>query len=152
MEGVASKYANAGEIHLKTSSQTWGEDRLRNTALIGSTMTGIMSLETVGGPLTTYKMLIVILALLSAEPANGKCFKIWHYNKPQRCFTALAPRRQEAGFFRKEAGLVHEAQKANPPNHEQNEIPELPLSFEPAPDGDDYMRGIAQLRALMDAN
>jgi hypothetical protein len=107
---------------------------------------------------------IFFLAMLAPGIANAHChiFKVWHYNKPQKCFTALAPRRQEAGFFRKEAGLfrkeagfMHEAQKTNVPNQEQNQIPVillvLPLSFEPAPDGDDYMRGIAELRALMDA-
>ena len=79
--------------------------------------------------------------LLVSSEASAHCFRVWHYPKPQRCFTALAP-------------LPRIHIRPNPPqlttpNQERIEIPLPALTFESAPDGDDYMHGIAHLRDLM---
>ena len=48
----------------------------------------------VGSPLRRpCKTGILVSAVLAVSPATARChiFSVWHYPKPQRCFTALAP-------------------------------------------------------------
>jgi hypothetical protein len=81
----------------------------------------------------------------SPSPAAAKChlFSVWHYPKPQKCFTALA--------------LFHMKQDLKPASRsletfqERIEIILPPLEFTPCPDGDERFQGIAKLHALMDA-
>lgn len=77
-----------------------------------------------------------LLALLLAGPAEAHChvYSIWHYPKPQRCFTALA--------YAKRASRVPET------FHERIDIPMPGLEWTVCPDGDERLRAIAFLRAL----
>jgi hypothetical protein len=65
---------------------------------------------------------------------------VWHYPKPQRCFTALAPLPHRTRSFRKETGLLPE----------RIEIPLPDLIWADCPSGDERLLGIARLRALED--
>jgi hypothetical protein len=68
-----------------------------------------------------------------ATPADAHCYRIWHYLKPQRCFTALAPlHRTVLSRLRTE------------------EIPLPDLNWIDCPLGDERLRGIALLRDLKD--
>jgi hypothetical protein len=87
--------------------------------------------------------------LLSA-PAEAHCYRIWRYPKPQRCFTALAPRHISEKLARGEAGFTSVKEAA--PFHERIEISLPPVEFTPCPDGDERMQGIAKLRALEDVS
>jgi hypothetical protein len=77
------------------------------------------------------------------NPAAAKChlFSVWHYPKPQKCFTALAPRRTEP--------VQHSSERFS--TEERIDIALPPLEFIPCPDGDERFQGIAKLHALMDA-
>ncbi len=103
----------------------------------------------VGSPLRRpCKAGILISTVLAASPASAKChlFSVWHYPKPQRCFTALAPEPRMAIHLRPNPATNQEQ------SEEQTEIPVILLPFEPAPDGDERLRGIALLRDLMSAS
>src|SRR5579864_1761885 len=80
-----------------------------------------------------------LLILLLATPADAHChiYRVWHYPKPQRCFTALAP-------------LPVTKHASRPPEtfHERIDIPLPELEWDVCPDGDDRLLGIAKLRAL----
>jgi hypothetical protein len=69
-------------------------------------------------------------------PAEAHCYRIWNYPKPQRCFTALAPRILPR--------FVN--QPVLPP--ERIAIPLPTLEWIECPPGDERMWGIAKLRAL----
>ena len=88
---------------------------------------------------------ILISTVLAASPATAKChlFSVWRFPFPQRCFTALAPEPRMAIHLRPNPP------ERTVPNQEQIEIPVILLPFEPAPDGDERLRGIALLRDLM---
>jgi hypothetical protein len=79
--------------------------------------------------------------LTIAKPAEAAChrFKVWHYNFPQRCFTAYAPP------ARNEQPLIRT--RIVPPERIEIIIP--PLEWVPCPIGDEYMQGIAKLKGLM---
>ena len=101
-------------------------------------------LDTVVSRLGT--VFFLAITLLSPNPAVAKChlFSVWHYPKPQRCFTALA-------------SLHHALSDAKPAsrNHETSreriDIPMPDLHWIDCPDGDERFQGIAKLHALMDA-
>jgi hypothetical protein len=76
--------------------------------------------------------------LFLATPAEAHCYSIWHYHRPQKCFTALAP-----------IPLQHRSRTVP---KEQIDIPIPSLNFEACPEGDEKLRGIAFLRALMDVH
>jgi hypothetical protein len=84
---------------------------------------------------------LFFLAMTSSSPVLAKChiFHIWHYPKPQRCFTALAP------FHAKPVLRSLET------SQERIEITIPSMDFVPCPDGDERLLGIARLRALEDA-
>ena len=90
---------------------------------------------------------ILFSAVLAVTPASAKChiFSVWHYPKPQRCFTALA------AFHAKHA-FVGQTTEREEPNQERIEIPLPKLDDitwgEPGPD---ELRAIALLRALYDS-
>lgn len=102
------------------------------------------------------KVAAVLAVLATASPSNAwaaACHKysVWHYPKPQRCFTALAPR---AGSIRKEARLIHEV-RTEAESRTNQETPPISL-----PDlgnivwgavGPDELLALAKLRALYDA-
>ena len=90
--------------------------------------------------------ILLVLAVLTASPATAKChlFSVWHYPKPQKCFTALAS-------LRYRADLVHEV-RTEPESRTNQEIIPIPL-----PDlsnivwgeiGPEELRAIALLREL----
>jgi hypothetical protein len=82
--------------------------------------------------------------------ANCHIFKVWHYPKPQRCFTALArPTHVSHETARREAGFL--PTNIQSISHERIEIPIPDMLFEAAPEGDERFQGIAKLHALMDA-
>jgi hypothetical protein len=82
--------------------------------------------------------------------ANCHIFRVWHYPKPQRCFTAYAPARHVSReTARREAGfLPTNIQSISP---ERIDIMMPPLDFAPCPEGDERLQGIAKLHALYDA-
>jgi hypothetical protein len=72
--------------------------------------------------------------LLLATPAEAHCYRIWHYPKPQRCFTTLAPA--------KPASRIPETFR------ERITLPAL--DWVECPPANERLRGIAFLRALRD--
>jgi hypothetical protein len=87
------------------------------------------------------KLAALVASVLIATPAAAKChiYSVWHYPKPQKCFTALAPRIS--------SHFVN--QPVTPP--ERIEIILPAVDFVPCPEGDERFQGIAKLHALMDA-
>jgi hypothetical protein len=83
---------------------------------------------------------ILLSTVLAVTPASAHCFHIWHYPKPQKCFTALAP--QRVSMLPPERTV---------PKQERIEIALPSLEFVPCQEGDDYLQGIAKLRQLYDA-
>jgi len=85
--------------------------------------------------------------LLLASPAEAHCYRVWHYPKPQRCFTALAPEpirnrgQRVSELHQHVSALVSVAP-------ERIEIPLPALNWDICPDGDERLQGIARLRAL----
>ena len=82
------------------------------------------------------------------EAAACHHYRVWHYPKPQRCYTALAPVRPLKAVMLSEA-------RTEPETRTNRETPTIPL-----PDlgnitwgtvGPDELRAIALLRALYDA-
>jgi len=71
-----------------------------------------------------------------ATPADAcHIYRVWHYHKPQRCFTALAPHPQRTSSL-----------------PERIMIPLPDLNWVECPPGDERLRGIAFLRALEDVS
>jgi hypothetical protein len=103
----------------------------------------VRSLHRRGAPLRRPCILFLAITSFSPSPAAAKChlFAVWHYPKPQKCFTALAPRPISREIARREAGFVPE----------RIEIILPAIDFVPCPDGDERFQGIAKLHALMDA-
>ena len=91
---------------------------------------------------------VILLVWGESITAQAHCYRVWHYPKPQKCFTALAPLPERARSFRKEAGLVHEERIRS----EQNEIP-LPHLDDIVwgEIGPEELRAIALLRELYNA-
>jgi hypothetical protein len=89
------------------------------------------------------RLAIVLATTLLGHPALAKChiFSVWHYPKPQKCFTALAPRPISHETAKREAGFAPE----------RIEIILPAVEFVPCPEGDERFQGIAKLHALMDA-
>jgi hypothetical protein len=84
------------------------------------------------------------------SPAFAHChiYRVWHYPKPQRCFTALAPPRHiPEKLARREAGFASVNESA--PFRERIDIPVPDIDFSPCPEGDEKLLRIAKLRALM---
>ena len=87
------------------------------------------------------------MILLLASPAEAHCYRVWHYPKPQRCFTALAPEpirnrgQRVSALHQHVSALVSVAP-------ERIEIPLPALNWDICPDGDERLQGIARLRAL----
>jgi hypothetical protein len=94
----------------------------------------------------------VFFLVIWPNPAAAKChlFSVWHYPKPQRCFTALAP--EQIRNRGRHVSALHQFPSASvqlPP--ERIEILLPAVEFVPCPDGDERFQGIAKLHALMDA-
>ena len=93
-------------------------------------------------------MIVVGLSILATtmwtarSEAHCHIYHVWHYLKPQRCFTAMAPKRFDTDV--KPASRIPET------FHEQIYVPVPSLDFEACPEGDDRLMGIARLRALSD--
>src|SRR5580698_339854 len=87
-----------------------------------------------------YARRIAFLLTLLATPADAcHIYRVWHYPKPQRCFTALAP----PNIMRRS----HNVLTALP---ERIEISLPTLEWIDCPSGDERLLGIAKLRALED--
>jgi hypothetical protein len=105
--------------------------------------------------------ILFFLAMTTSWPgtALAKChiFKVWHYPKPQRCFTALAPLpafHMKRISDRSEIPSETDAKPASrvpETSHERIEIAIPNMDFVPCPDGDERFQGIAKLHALIDA-
>ena len=94
---------------------------------------------------------LFFLAMTTLAPGSAlaKChiFRVWHYSKPQRCFTALAP----LPVFHMKQTDAKPASRVPETFQQRIEIPIPDMLFEAAPDGDERLQGIAKLHALMDA-
>lgn len=79
---------------------------------------------------------LLLVIALGVSPVQAAChhYRIWRFPKPQRCFTALA--------YAKPASRHLET------FHERIDMPLPDLKFEPCPEGDEKLRGIALLREL----
>ncbi len=85
---------------------------------------------------------ILFSAVLAVTPASAHCFRVWHYPKPQRCFTALASSQH----------LRPLPPERIVPNQERIQIPLPQLDdITWGTEGPDELRAIALLRALYDA-
>ena len=98
--------------------------------------------------------ILFFLAMTTLWPgsalANCHIFKVWHYPKPQRCFTAYAPARHVSReTARREAGFA--PTNIQSISQQRIEIPIPDMLFEAAPEGDERLQGIAKLHALYDA-
>jgi hypothetical protein len=72
------------------------------------------------------------------SPADAcHIYRVWHYPKSQKCFTALA-----------HGSALHQHLSALPP--ERIDIPLPALDWIDCPPGDERMRGIALMRDLRD--
>ena len=102
-------------------------------------------LSTVASRLGTVVLLLVIV--FSTSPVQAAChhYKLWRFPFPQKCFTALAP------LPKLTLHLRPDPPERTVPKQERIEIALPPLEFVPCQEGDDYLQGIAKLRALMDA-
>ena len=102
--------------------------------------------------------ILFFLAMTTSWPgsalANCHIFRIWHYNKPQRCFAyAYVPKiafhvKRDAGdadFGRKPASRVPETFQ------QRIDILIPSIDFVACPEGDERLQGIAKLHALYDA-
>jgi hypothetical protein len=78
---------------------------------------------------------LTFLLASPAEAARCHIYRVWHYPKPQRCFTAYAP-----------VPRRHPVSRETPP--ERIEILLPALDWNVCPDGDERLQGIAKLRAL----
>jgi len=81
-----------------------------------------------------------LLLLILATPVHAcHLYRVWHYPKSQKCFTALT--------YAKPASRPHETFR------ERINIMMLPaLDWTACPDGDERLQGIAKLRALSDGS
>jgi len=80
-----------------------------------------------------------VILLLLATPADAHCYHIWHYPKPQKCFTALAPE------------SIRLRSTPVPPKR-ITDLPLPALEWVECPPGEERMEGIAKLRALEDVS
>jgi hypothetical protein len=83
------------------------------------------------------------LTLITA-PANAHCYRIWHYLKPQRCYTALAPEQI------RNRGRHVSALASLPPERIDITLP--PLDWVECPPAEERLVGIAKLRALSEVS
>ena len=95
-------------------------------------------------------VLSILVTTLSTARSEAHChiYRVWHYPKPQRCFTAMALLPKSNRYAQ------HEAKPASLPpetSREQIDIPVPPLDFAACPEGGERMVGIAKLHALYDA-
>jgi len=77
--------------------------------------------------------------LILATPADAcHVYRVWHFPKPQKCFTALAPAplRQRARTVPSERIVI--------------DIPLPEVKWSDCPQGDERLQGIAKLRGLED--
>jgi uncharacterized protein YciW len=96
------------------------------------------------------KLVLALIIVGVSEPADAcHIYRVWHYPKPQRCFTALAPEQIRNRGQRVSALHQHVSALVNVPQ-ERIEIPLPALDWINCPPGDERMRGIAFLRALGD--
>ena len=87
-----------------------------------------------------------MILLLLTTPADAHCYHIWHYPKPQKCFTALAPEQIRKRSSHPTIGVTGVTPER---------IMDLPLpalNWIECPPGDERMFGIAKLRALEDVS
>ena len=80
--------------------------------------------------------------------ANCHIFRVWHYPKPQRCFTAYAPRPLP---HVKHAAFEGQTQERIVTKPERIDIMMPSMDFVACPEGDERLQGIAKLHALYDA-
>ena len=96
-------------------------------------------------------MVVVGLSILATSMWTAKSeahchiYRVWHFHKPQRCFTALAKR--PVAELSPELSTKPERKV---PNQERIDIPVPSLDFNACPEGDGRLVGIAKLRALED--
>ena len=90
-------------------------------------------------------VLSILVTTLSTARSEAHChiYRVWHYPKPQRCFTAMAPKRF--------APYAKPASRPPETSREQIDIPVPSLEFDVCPEGGERMVGIAKLHALYDA-
>jgi hypothetical protein len=98
------------------------------------------------------RKLASVFFLATTSPAFAHChiFSVWHYPKPQRCFTALAP--EQIRNRGRRVSALHQLPSVSaqlPPERIEISLPAI--EFIPCPDGDERFQGIAKLHALMDA-
>ena len=91
--------------------------------------------------------LSILVTTLSTARSEAHCHlhRIWHYKFPQRCFTALAPKRfvSDVKPFSRE------------PETSREQIIEIvipPLNFDVCPEGDERLKGIALMREKLDVS
>jgi hypothetical protein len=101
----------------------------------------------VGSPLRR-PCILFFLAMTSSSPVFAHChiYRVWHYNKPQRCFTALAP-----FHVKRDLSVAKPASRVPETSQERIDIMIPPIDFVPCPEGDERFQGIAKLHAIMDA-
>jgi hypothetical protein len=80
--------------------------------------------------------LLSIIASIGASPVEAHCYRVWHYLKPQRCFTAFAP-------------LPPLTKPTFPPVRIEIPLPSLE-DIDWGQEGDERLRGIAKLREIGD--
>ena len=92
--------------------------------------------------------ILFFLAMTTSSPTFAHChiYRVWHYPKPQRCFTALAPFHAKQGL-----SVAKPASRILETSQERIDIAIPPIDFMPCPDGNERLQGIAKLHALMDA-
>jgi hypothetical protein len=71
---------------------------------------------------------------------------VWHYHKPQRCFTALVE--QVKNNSQRVSMITHQNPASPTETQERIEIPIPTMDWKVCPDGDERLQGIARLRAL----
>jgi hypothetical protein len=100
----------------------------------------------VGSPLRR-PCILFFLAMTTSPPAFAHChiYRVWHYPKPQRCFTALAPFHVKRLSDAKPDLRIYETFR------ERIDIAIPSMDFVPCPEGDERFQGIAKLHAIMDA-
>jgi hypothetical protein len=91
-----------------------------------------------------------MLAIAPAQAAKCHIYSIWHYKKPQRCFTAYA--NKPVFSYAKPASRVPgtSQERIDPVREQRIEIPIPDMNWTPCPDADERWLGIAKLRALGD--
>ena len=137
----------------KPGDDDYGDNEVRSPLEWARHTKAVTILRTAGIPLILATAATILMLTSTCE---GHCFRVWHYPKAQRCYTALAPEHTTMRHMKRlimlEQGVPKQEQPVNLIDFEpqQRHAPPWPTleDINWGAVGDERTQGIAKLRAL----